>query len=255
MTGAENYESMPFECFQSRGSPVDMSGNMPMIQISRYTYNFHRYLIETNSFYSSDLKLNESPELDYIVPFLTDEQAKNMWSNQWPWFSQTEISRDTEDFPDLPDVFDVDYTVVGGSVTQMTKRLSNSTVAGTSILLTLESIGQYRNADSLSQIRDRGYFASTFHEYYALYELAMARFHLMPLAAHTIPETSPTSQRRVKSIEAKVPAAALWSIVAANSLFAALALVVAILAWRASSDQVHQIQLRLGITGLTAALL
>jgi hypothetical protein len=149
-------------------------------------------------------------------------------------------------------VFDVTYSVVDGVVTNMSKQLSNSTVVGISTGMTLDNFGDY--SEMSDELPFLIYSATTLETYLRIYELEMSRILAMPLAVHTVPETSPASQLRTKRIVAKVSVAALWLLVLANMLFAVLATVVAFMAWRASSEKIHQVQSRLGIAGLAAAL-
>ena len=61
-------------------------------------------------------------------------------------------------------------------------------------------------------------------------------------------------QTRSSKIVSKVPKSALWLLIVANFLFAALAIALTILALSVASADVHQLHARLNVVGLTAQL-
>ncbi|KAH9869875.1 hypothetical protein J1614_006795 [Plenodomus biglobosus] len=263
-------QGISFHCNKSRGSTIDFQGNITHMVAATRAIDFHKYMEEEEAFMSQQVQA-EPNIVEQVAPTITDEQAKDMWSNPWQWVGQLDITGPVKDFPDLPNnttwrsdwwdklvlhcnstVYDVDYIVVGGVVTSMSKKLSNSTVAGTALFPSLYSVTYYN--DVLKAIPTIAFPATTWAEFKTIYEIESSRLTIMPLAPHTLAETSPVSQRRASRIITRIPAAALWLLVLANMTFALLAICVGIMAWRASSDEIHQIQTRLGIPGLAAAL-
>jgi hypothetical protein len=82
----------------------------------------------------------------------------------------------------------------------------------------------------------------------------MSIIFAMPLAVQSVPDASSVAQVRASKIITRVPVAALWLLVSANFAFATIAIVLASLAYRTSSNDVHQVHTRLSIPGLAAAL-
>ncbi|KAH9872528.1 hypothetical protein IAQ61_005365 [Plenodomus lingam] len=263
-------QGISFHCLKSRGSPIDFQGNISHSVAATNAINFHKYMMENEAFMSDEINMKTNT-LEEIAPTVTDEEAKAMWSNPWQWVGQLDVIGRVRDFPDLPNkttwrtdwwdkmvlhcnstVYDVNYTLVGGVVTGMNKTVSNSTVAGNAIFPSLYTSGYYN--DVLKAIPPLTFSATTWDEFKTIYEIESSRLVVMALAPNTVAETSPLSQRRSNRIISQISAAALWSLVLANMAFALLATGVAIMAWRASSDEVYQVQARFGIPGLAAAL-
>jgi hypothetical protein len=92
------------------------------------------------------------------------------------------------------------------------------------------------------------------HEYIAIWELYISKAFTLPLVMHTVPASPNFVQKRIVSIITKLPAAALWLLVIANLVFTILGLVLATLAVRATSPEVHQVHTRLTTAGLAAQL-
>jgi hypothetical protein len=92
------------------------------------------------------------------------------------------------------------------------------------------------------------------HDYVAIWELYISKAFTMPLVMHTVPSSPTLVQKRIISIITELPAAALWLLVIANLLFTMLGLVLATLAIRATSPEVHQVHTRLTTVGLAAQL-
>ncbi|KAI4647715.1 hypothetical protein J4E93_004125 [Alternaria ventricosa] len=61
-------------------------------------------------------------------------------------------------------------------------------------------------------------------------------------------------QTRARKIMTRAPVAAVWLLVLANLSFAALEIGLAVMAWMAADQDVHQVRTRLGVPGLAAAL-
>lgn len=77
---------------------------------------------------------------------------------------------------------------------------------------------------------------------------------LVPFAGVTESKPALQVQKRTSQVVTRVPKSAIWMLVAANMLFMVLALVMAGMAYVASSGDVHQVHTRLSIGGLAAQL-
>lgn len=76
----------------------------------------------------------------------------------------------------------------------------------------------------------------------------------LPLAGQTSPRPAELVQRRVSKVVTKMPISALWILVTANMAFVGLGLGLAVMALLSTSENVYQVQARLGVAGLAAAL-
>ncbi|CAN9425534.1 unnamed protein product [Alternaria alternata] len=144
------------------------------------------------------------------------------------------------------------FTAIGGTITDVSARISNSTTAGIPILASLNSLGA---------LMDLKYAVSRFvnpptslDTWISAYEIAMSTLFATPLAVHTVPTNSLLVQSRVRKIMTKVPVTAVWLLVLANMAFAILGMGLTLMAWRTSDENTHQIRVRLGVPGLVAAL-
>lgn len=82
----------------------------------------------------------------------------------------------------------------------------------------------------------------------------MSSAYSFPLASQLTSRTSLLAQIRTSKVVTRLPVAALWTLVVANLSFALLGLGLAIWALKVTTPVVHQVQMRLGIAGLAAAL-
>ena len=85
-------------------------------------------------------------------------------------------------------------------------------------------------------------------------EIGMSTIFALPLRVHTVPADSILVQTRARKIMTRAPVAAVWLLVLANLSFAALGIGLAVMAWMAADQDVHQVRTRLGVPGLAAAL-
>jgi hypothetical protein len=144
------------------------------------------------------------------------------------------------------------YTAVGGKVTSITKHLSNSTTAGIAIGPTLKSFGFITPRTFIAA--QRANTTPDLKSWLEAYAYSMSKVYMAPLAIHTVSEFDLIAQTRETRIISQLPAAALWLLVIANMGYVTLALVIALVAWRASNDAVNQVRVRLSVGGLSAAL-
>jgi hypothetical protein len=149
-------------------------------------------------------------------------------------------------------VYDVNYTVVGGEVRTMAKTPSNGSTTGISIMPLVETFGYTRNLHDRAM--NRASQASSVQSWLSIYELEISKSFTVPLAVHTVPENSIFVTKRVSKVVARVPVASLWLLVLSNLAFVVLAVVVTGIALKAANADVNQVHVRLGVSGLVAAL-
>lgn len=82
----------------------------------------------------------------------------------------------------------------------------------------------------------------------------MSKAYSYPLASQLSDRPSLLAQTRTTKVVTKIPVAAVWFSVAANLLYAMLGFGLAFFALIRATPQVHQVQVRLGVAGLAAAL-
>lgn len=149
-------------------------------------------------------------------------------------------------------VWDVTYTKVGGQITSLTKSLSNGTIAGAASMPGTRFVGTLANVfQDLSTGPESRSSPSAFIR---AFEIAMSKAYSFPLASQLSSRTSILAQLRTSKVVTRLPVAALWTLVIANTGFALLGLGLAVWAVRKTTPAVHQVQLRLGVAGLASAL-
>lgn len=115
----------------------------------------------------------------------------------------------------------------------------------------LASIGLMSMGRGLVQIMDN---LTTPEAWIKSYELSISKQISIPLVLHTIPAPATLAQRRNTAVITRLPKAALWLLVVANLLYALLGCVLATLAMKVTSPEVHQVHVRLSTAGLAAQL-
>lgn len=116
----------------------------------------------------------------------------------------------------------------------------------------VETFGFSRNLHDRAM--HRASQASSVQSWLSTYELEISKSFTVPLAVHTIPDSSIRAQKRISKVIARVTVASLWLLVLSNLAFAVLAVVIAVLALGVTNSDAHQIFLQLGVPGLVAAL-
>ncbi|KAJ8112531.1 hypothetical protein OPT61_g5117 [Boeremia exigua] len=279
-----------FSCQMDNGAPMDFLGNMTDGFYSVNFGKFHTYLEEMPPFLSVELssgvmgldKVNET------AVNVTESDAQTLWNNPWLWHAEVSLLADEKDLPQeiretawlldglgykmvvncsstgetksnylkrpplTSKVYDVTYITVGGEVRAMTKTLSNGTTTGIPIMPLVETFGFSRNLHDSAM--HRASQASSVQSWLSTYELEISKSFTVPLAVHTVPESSVRAQKRISKVIARVPVASLWLLVLSNILFAVLAMFIAGIALEAVNGDVHQVYLRLGVSGLVATL-
>lgn len=84
--------------------------------------------------------------------------------------------------------------------------------------------------------------------------LTTSKAFLVPFAGVTAQRPALQVQQRTSQVVTRVPKSAIWMLIAANLLFAVFALVMAGMAYAASSIDAHQVHTRLSIAGMAAQL-
>jgi hypothetical protein len=85
-------------------------------------------------------------------------------------------------------------------------------------------------------------------------ELGMSKAFSYPLATQSNSRPSLLAQTRTSKVVTRLPVTALWFLVTANLIYAALGVSLAVWATLKATPDVHQAQMRLGVSGLAAAL-
>lgn len=120
-------------------------------------------------------------------------------------------------------------------------------------MMSLRSFGNFANG--LNRVileTNRNY--TTPEAFTDSYALAMSKQMAVPLLVHTVPKPASVVQRRVPSVITKLPKVAFWLLVAANTAFILLGLVIPVMAIKVASPKIHQVQIRLSTAGLAAQL-
>lgn len=150
-------------------------------------------------------------------------------------------------------MFDTRQTVVNDQITSLDTSASNGSVTGLVSMMSLRSFGNFANGlNNVLLESNRNY--TTPEAFIDTYALAMSKHMAVPLVVHTVPAPANVVQRRVPAVITKLPKVALWLLVAANTAFAILGSIIAVLAMRVTSPNVHQIQIRLSTAGIAAQL-
>jgi len=117
---------------------------------------------------------------------------------------------------------------------------------GTRGIGTLANIFQDESTGPLSRSSPDNFISS--------FELGMSKAYSYPLASQLSGRPSLLTQVRTSNVVTRLPVAALWSLFAANMLYALLGIAIAVFAMMKANEEVGQVQMRLGVTGLVAAL-
>lgn len=149
-------------------------------------------------------------------------------------------------------VWDVSYVKSGGQITTLVQSLSNGSTAGMASMPGTRFVGTLANVfQDLSTGPESRSSPSAFIR---AFELGMSKAYSFPLASQLSSSASLLAQVRSSHVVTRLPVAALWTLVVANFGFALLGIGLAIWALRQASPAVHQVQLRLGVSGLASAL-
>ncbi|KAF2266170.1 hypothetical protein CC78DRAFT_160888 [Lojkania enalia] len=262
------------DCTKERAG-FDLEGNLTGYTFGYdYTYlDHHKYLLEGIPFHTPALR-GEANNHELMASIKTEE-VNDVFRNPWHWIGvpKYEDAADhySEQYQKDPNiirrsgmldlvilncnttVYDVEYTVLGGLVTSMSKQKSNGSIAGISSMSSMATANFLMPAISKATA-SANFLQKSPQEFIDYWVSEMTSVLALPIATQTSPRPSELVQRRVSKLVTKMPISALWILVTANMAFAVLGLVLAILALVATSPNVHQVQARLGVAGLAAAL-
>lgn len=282
---------VPFNCKSSKAG-VDIAGSLTSHNTKTHTLNFHKYTAEGAPFFNNTL-LNLGDFNTIRDNINHGEDENDILKNKWNIFVMRKIpTAEQGDFSQLPQAFETDlrvwnhpllgafvllhcnvtgklppelhkrstklpvwdmtYVSIESKITILNKNPSNGSTAGissmpgTRFIGTLANIFQDESSGPVSRSSPEDFIRS--------FEIGMSKAYLYPLASQTIRQPSLLAQARISKIVTRLPIAGFWFFIAANMGFAALGLVIGIRAIRKTTDAIGQIQLRLGVVGLVAAL-
>ncbi|KAF2650131.1 hypothetical protein K491DRAFT_149337 [Lophiostoma macrostomum CBS 122681] len=267
---------VPFNCTKEQAG-IDITGNITSHNTKVHMLDFHKYAAESQPF------LNNS--IDYLGDFKTilqsinaGEDANQIFKNPWHALAMRKIPFASQgDFSQLPPSFqndsrvwkhpllgalilmvcnitiwDATYTSLGSQITNLTTSPSNGSTAGAASMPGTRFIGTLTNIfqdESTGPETRRS--PSTFIRGF---ELGMSKAYSYSLASQTSGRPSLLVQARTSKVVTKLPVAALWFLVVANVAFAMLGFGLAAWAMMRATPVVHQLQMRMGFSGLVAAL-
>ncbi|KAF2629852.1 hypothetical protein BU25DRAFT_336057 [Macroventuria anomochaeta] len=267
---------VPFNCTSNKAG-IDIAGNLTSHNTKTHTMNFHKYAAESAPFFNSAvLNLEESRTIRDNLN--GGEDANDILRNSWNAFVMRKIpTAEQGDFSQLPHTFETDlrvwthpllgvfvllhcnitvwdltYASVESKITILSQSLSNGSTAGissmpgTRFIGTLANIFQDESTGPVSRSSPDNFIRS--------FEMGMSKAYSYPLASQTIGQPSLLAQARLSKIVTKLPIAGFWFLIGANMGFAVLGLAVGIGAVRKTTETIGQVQMRLGLVGLVAAL-
>ncbi|KAF2677830.1 hypothetical protein K458DRAFT_436235 [Lentithecium fluviatile CBS 122367] len=268
---------VPFVCTKNR-TGIDISGNLTSHNTKTHMLNFHKYASESPPFLATAMKTPTGLSPSEIMKSIQDDDANEVFSNPWQALVTRKIPFALQgDFENLPlsfrndsrvwkhnllgaftlmfcnvTVWDVIYTTSGGQVTALIKSPSNgstagiSSMSGTRFLGTLANVFQDASTGPESRSSPSAFISS--------FQLAISKAYSYPLASQMSSRPSLQAQVRTSKVITRLPVAALWFLVVANLGFAALGTTLAVWALMKAKPDVHQVHIRLGVSGLAAAL-
>jgi hypothetical protein len=146
-------------------------------------------------------------------------------------------------------VYDIQYNSINGTVTRFVATASNDSTTNIwqgAIAYTGLGSPQLQQAASLAAL------SSSAQELADKIALAYSRIALAIGAEAVVPTPALAAQERSSSLVARIPAAPLFTLVAANLLIAALGVMLTLLALSSSGGEAGDVQARLSVMGLVA---
>jgi hypothetical protein len=138
-------------------------------------------------------------------------------------------------------------------VSSLSAKKSEGAVAGMVSMMSLESVRKMTTGKN-KVITQANNNITTPEAFIKEYEYSISKQMSVPLIVHTEPSPATLTQLRKASVITRLPKVALWLLVVANLVFALLGCILALLALRATSPEVHQVHVRLSTAGLAAQL-
>jgi hypothetical protein len=149
-------------------------------------------------------------------------------------------------------VWELTYTSIAATIDIVIKTPSNGTVAGiasmsgTRQLGILANIFQDESTGPLSRSSPNNFISS--------FEIGMSKAYSYPLASQLSGRPSLLVQTRTTKVVTSLAATALWSLVAANFVYALLGIGIALYAILRATEEVGEIKTKLSVEGVVAAL-
>ncbi|ORY07935.1 hypothetical protein BCR34DRAFT_590145 [Clohesyomyces aquaticus] len=270
---------VPFNCTRN-STGIDIAGFLTSHNTATHMMGFHKYAYENTPFFN-DMMVNPpgmSPQ--EILLRVEEEDPDEVFKNGWRVLVSRKIPSAVQaNFDNMPisfqndsriwkhnllgafalmlcnvSVWDITYTASSLNITSLNPTLSNgstsglSSLPGTRFLGTLSNVFQDLSTGPLSRVSPSGFIRS--------FELGMAKAYSFPLASQLSSRPALEVQERTSKVVTRLPMSALWFLVLANLSYAVLGLALAVWAMlRVSrSPEAHQVQMRLSVAGLAAAL-
>lgn len=137
-------------------------------------------------------------------------------------------------------VWDVEYTFLDGKVRDLTSKLSNDSITGMVSMIASEYAVELHNPlNKVWEDVNRDVKSITLEQLTKRYEIEMSKAMLISLVVNSVDVPADLVQMKRHEIVTRLPALALWLLVTGNSLFALLAITIAICAIKSASTEVH----------------
>lgn len=148
--------------------------------------------------------------------------------------------------------YDTTYSMLNGTITNMKMNASNASIAA----IVAEPWIRWDRADpQLQQAWQLAYAdAKDAQDYSNTFATRVSQLAVAYIAGQTAPRPALAAQVRSTKIVAEVPKGPLYTLVAANLLFAVVGTVLSVLAWWSCDGDVREVQTRLSVPGLVAEL-
>lgn len=149
-------------------------------------------------------------------------------------------------------VWDVMYDFVDGSVRNMSRSPSNSLTTGTA---NMPSVGFFDHSYTyLNTYFEINVVETSIDDMINTTAFSFSKDFTSVLGAQTASSPAVKAQSRNTLLVSQVPKSALWTLIVANLVYALLGIVLAVFAFRAFSQEVHQVNVHFGLAGLVAGL-
>ncbi|KAF2005420.1 hypothetical protein P154DRAFT_616245 [Amniculicola lignicola CBS 123094] len=150
-----------------------------------------------------------------------------------------------------PPVHDISYTYFTSTIHTLTHTISNGSLAG---MISMPAASLFSTMPHYfdTAVDDANRIRTSTSAMVTEFSKSMSHLFAATLSGQLSARPSPYVQKKVSILVSQMPKAALWTLVVSNLLFAGIGVVLAGIAWRVSGEEVQQIQMRLGIPGLTA---
>ncbi|KAH7371540.1 hypothetical protein BKA66DRAFT_590917 [Pyrenochaeta sp. MPI-SDFR-AT-0127] len=266
----------PFNCTKSVAG-IDIVGNLTNHNTATHMLNFHKYAAESPPFLGKTLIDLENFNT-VLQRINSGEDANDILKNAWSALVMRKIPSAVQgDFSSLPPsfpndvrvwkhnilgafmllrcnitVWDMTYTSIGSRITILNKSPSNGSTAGissmpgTRFVGTLANVFQDESTGPISRSSPDNFIRS--------FEIGMSKAYSYPLASQLSSRPSLSAQARTSKVVTKLPVAALWFLVVTNVGYALLGVGLATWAMMKATEEVAQVQVRLGVAGFVAAL-